>query len=396
MTKILQFILLSSLAYSSFANDLDQQDDGIDNDVAAKTPKNYTYNLSVDKDMSAFSGADISMSLIEGYRVIENKLDPQNFGPIGKFAAFLLRNITLSTVTTFQHEVFGHGARLREFGWRITNYTVDFGGGGSTSYIPPKQRHTQKDIVVGLGGMQADEVLSNTIKSRMISNGEVNPTYGAAYFHSAFDQPHYVLLTKYRGRGHDVKDYINRMNTVYGAHFLTRSKVRSKAYLDLVDPFMYFGLYSNVTGQTFEYPTFNIGGIGYLPAMRGVLTPYGLESKLINYIKYDDVNMQINFTYGKNAMRKSYATQLVIDKIYSTDNVSVGIDTTVWKQPRLFYSNPQNAPTRIGGSAILNSTVSLNDTFGITLEGGYKTAGYQIGRPVASTALARVGIQLNF
>lgn len=363
---------------------------------ADDSPKSYHYELSVDKNMSAYSGADISMSMIEAYRQIEDKLVPsRNISLWGNIGLFVSRYLITNTITTYQHEVFGHGARLREFGWPIIQYQVDLGGGGSTSYFKPRYAHPQKNIVVDLGGIQATEVLSNTIKSRMIESSTINPVYGAAYLSSRLDQPLYILHTKYTGNGHDISNYIKGMNQIYGPGFLTKSKVKSRAILDLFDPFLYYGAYSMLTNTDLQYPMIQFGDIGYLPATRAILTPYGLESKLINYIRFGDISTQLNFSHGKNKSHTSSSAEVIVDKIAVSEKVFVGAGFMMWSQPKLFDDNPRTAPNKIGGSFVFNTSLLFHDTIGAIVEGGYKTAGFQLGRPIEATPLIRFGMKLN-
>jgi len=398
LVSILLFMSIISSSLAAFADEYDA-DSEVDNESeksSISSNKNYSYEYSIDKNASAFAGADLSTSLIEAYRQVENKLVPnQNLGILASTGLFLSRYLVTQTITTFQHEVYGHGARLREFGWKIKGYQIDFGGGGSTSYYRPLRQHPQKDIVVVLGGVQAEEVLANKIKSRIMMHGVINPVYGMAYLNSITGQTQYILATSYKGRGHDILSYINQMNRIYGRNFLTKSKVKERARLDLLDPFLYFGAYAALTNTNFEYPMIPIGDIGYLPGARALLTPYGLESKLINYIRFDDKQIQVNLTHGRNLSRTSGAAEVIVENLRLTDKVSWGFGGTVWRQPKLLAANPKLAPIKTGGSIILNSVVSFNNTYGMTIEGGYKTAGYQVGRPIEATPIIRLGLKID-
>ena len=385
--------LLLSTGMQVFADD-------IDDTIKNTDGQQYLYEFSVDtNNQTAFTGADLTMSLIESYRQLDDKIAPGADSPLMNALMVIPRIMVTTYATTFQHEVFGHGARIREVGsgWKVHSYKFNWDGAGSTSFWYKTNSPAQYKIAVDIAGIQATEVLSNKIKSRMIDSEKINPVYGAAYLMSAGDQLIYTYMTDYKeGKGHDVQNYITDMNKIYGANYLSKSKIKSRTALSLLDPFLYFSAYALATGEDFEYPMVPIGEWKYLPAFRSVWTPYGTENKWMNYLKAPSTPLQLNISQGKNKRGTSWSAELIVDRIFSNGNIDFGFNLSTWKQPKLFYEDPLKAPKIQGYSGEGNAKLNLNEMSAIYTAIGYKSAGFRVGYPMKAGALVRMGLAFRF
>ncbi len=382
--SILAAVLLFNLTLVSSVLAEEQNDD------------NYHYNFSIDRNnQTAFTGADLSFSMIETYRFIDDKLAPQE-DSIMNLLMIIPRFMITRYISTFQHEVFGHGARVREIGqgWKVTGYEFNLDTSGLTKFLANPRSAPQYMIATTIAGMQANEVLANKIKSSILHNDTINPVYGAAYFHSAFDQINYVFGTDYKEKSssNDVQSYIKNMNLIYGNNYLSASKLKANTALGLLDPFLYYSAYALVTGKDFEYPMIEFGDYKYLPAFRGIFTPYGLESKWLNHFKNSYTPFQINFSKGKHKTGTSLGAEVIIDKITEQGHLDIGCNLAIWKQPKLFYLDPLKAPNKRGYSFEMNLKLNLDETKAIYSAFGYKTAGFRLGYPLKATPLIRVGL----
>ena len=388
--KVILCALLLSTSMQAFADDnLEVQDNN----------KQYVFEFAGDTNhQTAFTGADWTMSLIEGYRVLDDKIAPGEDSPLMNALMVIPRIMITDYATTLQHEVFGHGARIRDIGngWKVHSYTLGLDGSGSTSYRLNLNSPPQDKVSVRIAGIQATEVLGNKIKDRMIDSEKINPVYGAAYLMSAGDQLMYTYLTDYKGKGHDVQNYITDMNGIYGKNYLTKSKMKSRTALSLFDPFLYFSAYALVTGQDFEFPMIQLGDWKYLPAFRSVWTPYGTENKWLNLFKAPSTPMQLNLWQGKNKRGNSWGAEAIVDRIYSHENIDVGFNVATWKQPKMFVSKPLQAPKKQGYSGEGNLKLNLNETSAIYTAIGYKSAGFRVGYPMRAGMLFRMGLAFKF
>jgi len=354
--------------------------------------KKYRYRFSLDSNkQTAYTGADLSMSFIEAYRQIEDSINPPK-SLIYNILMAIPRIMVTDYVGVFQHEVFGHGARAREFGWKITNYKVNFDGTGSTGYLLPLSSHYQQRVAMALGGIQATEVLSYKVKESFLDSRNINPVYGAAYINSAGDQLFYVLNTKYNGKSHDINNYIYNMNIMYGKNYITKSKIKQRTKISFLDPFLWFSAYALATGEDFEYPMLNIGEVGYLPGFRAIFTPYGIENELRNYVRTPKTPVQINLSQGKHKTGTSRKVEIIVDKLFSTDKIDFGVDLAVWKQPKLLVADVIKAPNKNGYMAEAKASIKLSDVSSAYGAIGYKTSGFMMGRPLKSSTMVRVGV----
>lgn len=99
--------------------------------------------------------------------------------------------------------------------------------------------------------------------------------------------------------------------------------MRSYAYLDLIDPFLFYSAYSFVMNTNLDnIPMINLGRVKYLPATRAILAPYGLERGLVNHFVIDDKYIQLNINYGKNQKFKSYGVGIKANNLAKFDFIS--------------------------------------------------------------------------
>ncbi|CAK6518970.1 MAG: hypothetical protein IRF12RH_08015 [Rickettsia helvetica] len=192
------------------------------------------------------------------------------------------------------HEIGGpNGARAREFDLKVIKYEVDpFEG---TTYFKAKDFNSlqvYKQIAIDTGGIQASHLLSENIKDRYMVSNKINPTYGIGYLWTRLDQAGYIFSTKFNDKdksGNDINAYVTAINSIYGKNYITKNKIRSYAYLDLFNPFLFYSGYPFIMNTNLNnIPMFELGEIKYLPATRAILAPYGLERGLVNHFVVDN------------------------------------------------------------------------------------------------------------
>ena len=374
----------------------------IDDDVTIQenSKKNYSYVVNYDNDMSSRASGDAAMSLIEVYR----QLDDAIFANSDNIAMQILSYITRFTATSWiivgNHEIGGHGARAREFDLKVTKYEVDpFEGATHFKTKDLNSLQVHKRIAVSAGGIQASYLLSENIKDRYMASNKINPTYGISYLQARLDQASYIFSTKFDGKdkgSNDIYAYVKAINSIYGKNYITKNKIRSYAYLDLFDPFLFYSGYSFIMNTDLNnIPMFELGEVEYLPATRAILAPYGLEYGVVNHFVVDNKYIQVNINYGKNRKFKSCGVGVKTNKLIEFDFVSLGLEAAFWNQPKMLTDAPLKESCKQGGLGAVNFELSLNETFKIVGSGGYKTAGFIEGMPLKSSAVLRAGLKLD-
>ena len=358
----------------------------------------YQYTVLVDKWMTSRSGADLSLSLIELYRNVEDRvLNDNRTGLLSPMAVnilkFPLRFIAISEIVIIQHEIFGHGSRARELDIDVGNYKIGFLY-GSTSYKHDATLPLQKHISLYLGGISGTHVLGERIKQSFFeADGVINPVRGIGYALSQGDQIQYSF-SDYGGSGHDIKKYMDDMNKIYGKNFLTEGEIKRAALISAVDPFLFLSLYSFITDQNIVIPMFKIGELKYLPALRSIFTPYGIETKLLNHFIKGDMYGQINLSYGNNKSSKSYSVEANIYNLWMINKLTFNVELALWRQPELFLDRPLKASNKLGGSFNLISEYPFTNKVKVFASLGYKTKGYKSELPPMETPLAQIGIEM--
>ena len=369
-------------------------------------PAKYRYKFSYDKDFSSIASADMVLSLSEAYRFADNNIfnNPDSF--LLSFAGYLSRMLITAMLSTAQHEFGGHGARLREFGVDVKGYAVHFDGKGHTSFDARQfdRLHPHKKIASIIGGVESSYVMSQKLADRFLEEGKMDPVNAMLYIWAATDQVEYVFSMKKQGEadGHDIADYIKQLNTFYGDGYVDRSRLRKYALADLLDPMLYFAAYSFVSNEQLDTPMINIGDYGYLPAFHSIITPYGPELSFVNHIKQDDRDYKIVLSHGKNRAGASYNMNLIGHNLYKAEingdiinHISVGAEIGVWRQPKMFVPQSYKASMQSGVLAEIKSNLNILNRFGMNIALGYKSRGFALGRPLTSSAMLRLGFELD-
>jgi hypothetical protein len=361
-------------------------------------PEKYSRQVGVtlDKNYSPYVGSSIAMSALELYDMLESNIyDKDNPNMLANSARFISSLFFNSALFVANHEIYGHGYRLREANIDAL-YKVSIASGATYfSAYQYDNAHAHKRTMINLGGMEASTVLSKEIRQKWLREDSISSNYAMLYFLSAQDQTSYIRRAK-TSEGNDVEAYVRELNKTYGKGYMSKNKLKNYALLDYLDPFLYYSIYSAVINdKDFSYHMFSIGGYKYLPSARVLLTPYGPEAQILNFIKYDQTVTQVNLSYGKNKIGKTYSLEVDMDNLYYEDKLSLGFNSAIWKQPELLTSNPAQASMKFGGQLAVKSTYNMTDT--IRLEGllGYKTKGYKLGEALSKGVFIRLGFKVN-
>ena len=368
--------------YSSFANIAD---------------KKYMYNFYLERPLTQNTSAD---HFLNGAEFLQYGLD--SFKIETPFVKALVGIYPAGLLFVLNHEISGHAIRVLENNLTVFEVRVTGDLKGITRFTQPK--NIIQYMVIALGGVEASHVLAQKIKKRYFDKKMViTNIMGATYWFASTDQFNYTGLIEKYTDAHDIKRYVDNVNKYYkDDKFLSLEELSSLGYIDLLDPFLLFSIYSAITGMDIEIPTIKIGDLGYLPQARLVLAPYGTEIKIMNHFYYDDKYFQLNFNYGKNKNKTSYMVEFNADKIYEQDKYFIGTNIAIWQQPELLIDEEDNkidgnnAQNKIGGKAVAIMGMNISEDLAIRFEVGYKTQGYNAGDIVREGWIFRAGLELRF
>ena len=349
----------------------------------SKDEKHYNLNLSLYRNYGTQMGVDAFYSVMEGYRFLVDETSEYVPGWAQGLVNFL---IVAPYITTWNHEASGHALTRKQFGGDVSTIRVDllfpWRGDAYTSFnslLP----NTQKNIVVSIAGMQADDLFANKITFNSIQNKRLNPVDSAFYLWSYLDQFMYIRGTDEKKSGDDIASYIKEINQVYGNGSITQSCMKNYNWFDLLNPMVFYSFYSVFTNSTFSVPMIPLfGNIKWLPAVKYVITPSGYQFNLNNYFVAFDKTLNVIVGGGRTYNDKTtYSAQLNIPKFVElTEKLSIGINAALWKQPELFGSTPKTESPKFGGMVIPRIEYTLMQNFNIYTEIGYKTNGFILGQ----------------
>ena len=411
-----------------------------------QTVSSAPYDLLVDPDFSPYSGGQ---NLITGMRLLQLSEDimlPPKDEPkeglivsLGRFAElFFIWNPLGGLATVTQHEVFGHGYRIREFPSshvEVTGYKIDWPfpyslGGGATSFNISDRATVTEINAINIAGIEAQDILARQLKMKWITDGRIDPRMSQLYFLS---QQSFFLYTvasndndldiSLRGvdedpfDGNDLKSYIYWMNRLYPDNKISISYLTRQSLYNWLDVFTYYSFgawwYYVATGKQFNVPMLEIGKVKFLPSFKITLAPYGLEKNLEGYFTINKVPLYVYAKWGDHGGVSFYGAGIDFDQMLSWKGGIFGFKLDVWYQPdfqqptRVFDVlvddvNPavpglQDRSVGIAGSLISRWYLTGgNSPLYLYTEAGYKSKGYLPGYSLDRGFIGRVGLTAKF
>lgn len=323
-----------------------------------------------------------------------------------------------------QHEVFGHGARFREFGFEKNSFNLNLyppygDGSGYARYGTLKEDWKyptiQEDMAVNIGGVDGEMLLANNLSSQILLDDTLHYRQGLLYLIAQNNQLLYLWSTRYTkpeniSPGNDMANYVNVMNYLY-SHSIDNiydiKKLYNQSFISFVNPFQIYSAFSilytyEIKGQKQlkKIPMIKFGNVRYLPALNYSLTPFGSQYHFVNYIRYKSMLFSGDFNLGDNTFNNFYGTSIEGYNIVDKKRITLNFHLDVWNQPELELDN-YNITTKANktGEAfkvdLMIRPYNRQNKLGIFIQTGYKTKGYIMGEPLAKSFILRYGLSLH-
>jgi hypothetical protein len=210
----------------------------------------------------------------------------------------------------------------------------------------------------------------------------------------------------------DPQSYIRIINEYLGYSDLnnlklTMADMQSKIRINLLNPFLYYSLYSILKtylwdGESFnKIPTFRIGSVHYLPMLRAGLTPFGIEYQLENFFRHHKKNYLITFKLGDRTITDPwFAVGFHANNLLSVGPLSFNLYGEAWQQPDLLLSRDavfsHNKKPGIAGS--LRTYYNISRTripTQVFLEAGYKSKGFIEAYDLSASPIISFGVGIQ-
>jgi len=403
----------------------------------------------VDRQFSPYASSEDIWSLYSLLLTCDDALFKGQTPPSRTFLSQLGRTAELiffwdslnQATVTLQHEVFGHGYRIRNIGSsavRVTKYHVDlpvpYGpGGGSTEYhITLDEFTTTEQLLIAMAGTEASQLLAGTLRMKWMGKRFLRGELATLYLEAQHDLTTYVLgmenspIFATDDTGDDMEAYLLWLNFTYPKNPLTKAALKRSALVNLLDPFTYYTLYSwfryIASGTGLCIPMIHFGQTGYLPGAHMGLTPFGPEYYLDNYVTSAGEPLYFYARGGVHASNQYWGLGFEKNRIWNSGKASLGMRLNLFWQPKvplhqvkfselisasediesiddedlLIDLHPFKTRERLGGSLSLIGEYRLGQSFGFICELGYKTPGFIPGMAIQRAPIVSGGLVSNF
>ncbi|EKE08338.1 MAG: hypothetical protein ACD_17C00221G0006 [uncultured bacterium] len=374
------------------------------------------------------------MERIEGYFLRKTPLYYAHSAAcrFGRFSELYLGWMPLNFFAVVaQHEVFGHGYRIRDINRgrvKAKGYFFDlpppYGrGGGATSYDISDALTTTEETSIAMAGVESTAILALQTKFKWLEARRIDPRQAVLYLLSQHDLNLYIgtLDIVDEEEGHDIRMYIQSLNLTYTRNFLNKGRLRSLSWMNLGDPFTLYAIYSwfryVACGKETHIPMIPIYGWNYLCNIRLGLTPFGPEVFLENYLVKGKKPIYFYMKGGKHSGNFYGGFGMYAAKFWKIRHWHIGFRLDGFKQPKLLiqsspipftqidfkqkpskktplYSTSEQHSSALGWGGSLIFSYSKGS--GGEVEIGLKSMGFIPGTPLRASPIARLFYTLSF
>jgi hypothetical protein len=318
------------------------------------------YNLFYEKGLGMNSGAENIASTHYLWQNFDNHFIPKELKTDSRIAnvsfrlgkLFLLDYPLVFVLPTIQHEKFGHGSRVKEFGGTIEELNITLPPPFQSelpyiSYSTNEITSIQQDLMIYAGGSEANIILSDIVRKNILLENELDYHNALLYLYANNDLSGYVVFAA-NISGSDITSYVDEINAFYPETDLKVKKLRLYGLLSIVlDPINYYSFNSLFNGYVWQGKSKSkihfitlTDNTKYLPKLKFGLTPYGPELALQNYFKNNQKLYALSIGCSDGTFEKSWRITAEAWNIYLKNKISFNISSQIWNQPKIeFYTN---------------------------------------------------------
>ncbi|HSX14228.1 MAG TPA: hypothetical protein VLE96_07420 [Chlamydiales bacterium] len=375
----------------------------------------YAGRISYDIDMSPYAGANNLLFATDLIEQIQPFKESNSWkARFGRFNELILFYLPLNYFTSIvQHEVFGHGYRIRDIDHgivRVHGYQFTFpppygSGSASTRFSIDVDRITPTDLTtISIAGLEAQSILALQTKFNWLGLNAMDARESVLYLVSQF-----ALNLYASGNGddsHDLVGYIHLLNYTYTDTLLTEERIRNLSWINLADPFTYFSVYAwfhyLVSGKQTAIPMIPIKSWGYLFGARLGLTPFGPEYFFDHYLMKEARPIYFYLRAGAHSNNTYFGAGFYSPTLFKKKRWAFGGRLDVWRQPELLlfgeppYSSMEQHQQLMGIASSVICSYQKNRWLGFETEIGFKTKGFVPGYSLFASPIIRISYLSSF
>ncbi|MFA6118488.1 MAG: hypothetical protein WCT85_01145 [Parachlamydiales bacterium] len=391
---------------------------------------NEEYYLMFEKDFSSYTGAEDVLTFHESIEYLMGKMiripkkrNVTCFLSRGAEMIFVWGPLSRFELVT-QHEVFGHGYRIRDINSgivKVKRYILQpswpYGDGSGATYYKFRPELTSfGEMAISLAGVDSTAILANRLKMKWISDLRLDPKKASLYIQAQQDLTAYAYSMDdeiiFNDDGHDIESYLYWLNNTYYEDNLSKTDLKRACLINFLDPMTYYCMYSYlnylISGRDISIPTIKIKNVRFLPNFRLGLAPYGIEYYLENFISYKSCPIYTYLKMGKHNGEAFWGLGLEYPNVYKFNKNKFGFRVDFFRQPKIYlnggwvvfneisvgFSNEELKKMINGVSSYLIYERKLFDKLDISLhsELGYKTSGFLPGQSLKNAWIFRLGL----
>ena len=386
------------------------------NAVAAQSSTGNSTPVLVDRDMSPAAGATATIALGRLVARAEDRFVPLGlFADHGKLrraanASYRLAKLSLfdnpqeNWLRVANHELFGHGGRLRELFKGRISYALPapppYGRGGGATYFGLDRTPTVEDMLaVTVGGMEANRMMARLLTQDALTAGRWHYRDARRYLYAEYDTMRYIRrTTDVEKEGHDVGDFLkiyNELATANDARTLNARTLRRRVLAGFANPMIAYSYYGAFISYVWSgradapVPMLRLGATRYLPMARFELTPFGTEFVIDNAFVRNGRFVDATIRAGQTIGARTWGVGLQATRLAARKGWTFGGDGNLWHQPEWGGEVTATAHRQVGRLPRLHNPLAL------VVQAGYKTNGFLAGERIHQGAVLRVGAALS-
>jgi hypothetical protein len=387
------------------------------------------YNLVYDVNYSSVCGAENLLTLHKATTSFENSFLRTRFNDEKKISQ-KLRGIAFRVAKTVliddiinhltiltQHEIFGHGGRYREFGYKNNSFHLDlvppYGKGHGWAQWgqlkSPRLMSDREFILCSTGGNEANTVFSQHLINKWLLRGSIDYSECLLFLESSDNLIAYIYFTKYSKKpsfGNDIKTYIMWMNLAESkGEKYSVDQLAKQSLIGMINPFQLYAAFTYtvvylVKGRdSAKLPMISIKNTQYLPAFHYGFSPFGSEYYFDNYFVNNKKAFTAYFRLGDTKYHTFWGFGINALNLINYKNLLISPDLNIWNQPA-FEMGEKTLRTQKAGyggafSSTLNYYFSNKSKTGVSLRLGYKTAGFLAGENLSDGLIFSAGLSFK-
>ncbi len=389
--------------------------------VTAQIPNLLIYDKT---QTQQFGAANLNTLHKLSYKIIDQVIPAKIWDeskPINKIGGIGYRAVKLGIIgfqldvntVLYQHEVFGHGSRMREFEYENINYRFNhffpFGFGGSASGSSTFINSATQGLMRISGGVEGDLRLSEQLEESILASSKLHYRQSSLFLISRNNLLRYAR-SNLSGNG-DISSYVSSINSKYNqsSSSISVKNIFNQALTVLLNPLQFYALLNLSKDYLFngdssykEVKFININQVQFLPSINYNLTPFGGEYIINNYFKRHKKLLLLRVKIGDNTFANYYGGNLKILNLIYTNQVRANVGIGFWNQPKFLLGTASGLIEKDDGFGyVLKGSVSYfpvrtTNKIGIYGQVGYKTSGYLMGEMLQKGIILRVGMAIDF